>query len=146
MNCDEEFKRKSTQNKRKRRSPKSGDVAFNWLFSFFFSLLTSSFSSFSSSSLSSLFSQKRGNGGYLDESAALRYAQCSMLNANASLSSHHPICNFLCPQYRIHVQYSTVTAQHNTHNLLIISPHSNSTTSYHPHSTTCPPAQHPTPS
>lgn len=87
----------------------------------FFSLLTSSFSSFSSSSLSSLFSQKRGNGGYLDESAALRYAQCLMLNANASLSSHHPICNFLCPQYRIHVQYSTVTAQH-THTIFLSSP------------------------
>lgn len=39
MNCDdEEFKRKKhTEQEKKGKSPKSGDAAFNWLFSFFFS-------------------------------------------------------------------------------------------------------------
>lgn len=45
MNCgDEELKRKKhTEQEKKGKSPKSGDVAFNWLFSFCFSLLTSYF-------------------------------------------------------------------------------------------------------
>lgn len=33
MNCDEGFKRKKhTEQEKKGKSPKSGDVAFNWLF------------------------------------------------------------------------------------------------------------------
>lgn len=40
MNSDEEFKRKKhTEQEKKRKIPKSGDVAFNWLFSFFFLFL-----------------------------------------------------------------------------------------------------------
>lgn len=36
MNCDEELKRKKhTEQEKKGKSPKSGDIAFNWLFSFF---------------------------------------------------------------------------------------------------------------
>lgn len=40
MNYDEELKtKKHTEQEKKGKSPKSGDVAFNWLFSYFFLFL-----------------------------------------------------------------------------------------------------------
>lgn len=116
-------KEKSTQNKREKENhPSRAMLLLTGFFHFFFSLLTScSYSSSPSSSLSSLFSQKRGNSGYLDESAALRYAQCLMPMPMPPFQVIIQYATFCVHNIASMYSTCTVTAQH-THTIFLSSP------------------------
>lgn len=90
-------------------------------FHFFFLFLLLLTSLFSSSSLSSLFSQKRGNGGYLDESAALRYAQCLMPMPMPPFQVIIQYATFCVHNIAYMYSTCTVTAQH-TQTIFLSSP------------------------